>query len=86
MHGSPDLVIELLGGADRPAKLIQDALRKGIHVVTANKAAVATHYDALHTAAAQSGANLAYSASVGGGVPVLEAGRSPACRWRHRRA
>ena len=57
----PDLVIELIGGADEAGEIMCAALRNGANVVTANKAAVAKHYDALHACAA-----------VGGGVPVLE--------------
>ncbi|MGZ8345629.1 MAG: homoserine dehydrogenase [Allosphingosinicella sp.] len=69
---APDLVIELLGGADHPADVMCAALRRGAHVVTANKAAVARHYDALHACAEAGGVTLSYSATVGGGVPVLE--------------
>ena len=68
----PDVVVEVMGGADVPADVMRAALRGGAHVVTANKAAVAKHYDGLHAAARQGGAMLAYSAAVGGGVPVLE--------------
>ncbi|TGY89342.1 homoserine dehydrogenase [Marinicauda algicola] len=70
LDGGPDLVVELLGGADGPAAIMQGALSAGARVVTANKAAVARHYDALH-AGGESG-RLAYSAAVGGGVPVIE--------------
>lgn len=76
----PDLVIELIGGVDYAAEIMRSALRSGTHVVTANKAAVARHYDALHACAAAGGATLAFSAAVGGGAPVLEAVR------RHRGA
>jgi len=72
LAGGVDLVVETVGGADAPARLMRDALRKGVHVVTANKAAVALHYDALHEAAVEGGASLAYTAGVGGGTPVLE--------------
>jgi homoserine dehydrogenase len=68
----PDLVIELLGGADHPADLMCAALRRGAHVVTANKAAVARHYDALHACAEAGRASFYYSAAVGGGAPILE--------------
>jgi homoserine dehydrogenase len=67
-----DLVVETMGGADYAADLLRPALRAGVHVVTANKAAVARHYDALHACAEAGGAMLAYSAAVGGGVPILE--------------
>jgi homoserine dehydrogenase len=69
----PDLLIELIGGVDYPADLMCSALRRGVHVVTANKAAVARHYDALHACAEAGGVSLAYSGAVGGGTPVLEA-------------
>jgi homoserine dehydrogenase len=72
LAGGVDLLVEAIGGADWPARLMRDALRRGVHVVTANKAAVALHHDALHAAAAEGGASLAYSAGVGGGTPILE--------------
>jgi homoserine dehydrogenase len=72
LANEPDLVVELMGGADYPAELMRAALRSGAHVVTANKAALASHYDALHACAASGDAVLAYSASVGGGTPILE--------------
>jgi homoserine dehydrogenase len=68
----PDLVIELIGGADGAGEIMCEALRSGANVVTANKAAVAKHYDTLHACAAAGGGLLAYSAAVGGGVPILE--------------
>lgn len=72
MADKPDLVVELLGGADYPAEIMCSALRSGAHVVTANKAALARHYDALHACAEAGGVSLAYSAAVGGGAPILE--------------
>jgi homoserine dehydrogenase len=72
LAGSPDLVVELLGGADFAADLMRSALRQGAQVVTANKAAVAKHYDSLHACAEAGGGSLRYSAAVGGGAPVLE--------------
>ncbi|WP_114954820.1 homoserine dehydrogenase [Sphingosinicella terrae] len=72
LAGEVDLVIELLGGAEYPADIMCAALRRGSHVVTANKAAVARHYDALHACAEAGQASLSYSAAVGGGTPVLE--------------
>lgn len=68
----PDLVVELIGGADYAAEIMHSALRSGTHVVTANKAAIAKHYDALHACAEVGGVSLTYSAAVGGGTPVLE--------------
>ncbi|TFI59449.1 homoserine dehydrogenase [Sphingomonas parva] len=72
LAGNPDLVIELLGGADRPAELMLSALHHGAQVVTANKAAVAKYYDPLHACAEAGGGAIRYSAAVGGGAPILE--------------
>jgi homoserine dehydrogenase len=41
-------------------------------VVTANKAAVAKHWDSLHASAARHGGALRFSGAVGGGAPILE--------------
>jgi homoserine dehydrogenase len=72
LAGKPDLVVEALGGADFPADLMRTALRWGAQVVTANKAAVARHYDSLHACADAGGGGLFYSAAIGGGAPILE--------------
>lgn len=68
-----DIVIELLGGVEPAATLIERALRSGKHVVTANKAAVAANYSRLMDAAKENGVTLRFEASVGGGIPVLTA-------------
>ena len=73
MQGEVDIVVETMGGAHEFADALCDALRSGVHVVTANKAVVAAHYDALHACAKKGGAKLLYSGAVGGGAPVLEA-------------
>jgi homoserine dehydrogenase len=73
LGADPDLVIELIGGAEYPADIMCSALRRGAHVVTANKAALARHYDSLHACAEAGKSTLSYSAAVGGGTPVLEA-------------
>ena len=51
LAGKPDLLVELIGGADYPADIMRSALRSGAHVVSANKAAVDRHYDSLHACA-----------------------------------
>lgn len=68
----PELVIELMGGPDYPAAVMEGALKAGASVATANKAALAKHHAALHAAAREGGGHLAYSAAVGGGAPILE--------------
>ena len=66
-----DIVIELLGGVEPAATMIESALKNGKHVVTANKAAVAANYHRLMDAAKAGGVQLRFEASVGGGIPVL---------------
>ena len=73
IFSDPDIniVIELLGGVEPAATMIEKALLAGKHVVTANKAAVAANYHRLMDAAAKGNATLRFEASVGGGIPVL---------------
>ena len=69
-----DVVVELIGGSDGIAKdLIEAALAKGKHVVTANKALIAIHGTALAMAAEEIGVTLAYEAAVAGGIPIIKA-------------
>ncbi|RED14352.1 homoserine dehydrogenase [Pontivivens insulae] len=69
-----DLVIEVMGGEDGPAKaLTEAALAAGKHVVTANKAMLAHHGQALATLAEKNDAMLRYEAAVAGGIPVMKA-------------
>lgn len=72
LSGNPDLVIELMGGTDIAADALHRALASGAQVITANKAAVAKHWDSLHASAASSGGALRFSSAVGGGTPVIE--------------
>ncbi len=69
----PDVIIELLGGIEPARSHIEAALRRGIHVVTANKSIIARHGESLHRIARQHGAALRYEAAVGAGVPLLAA-------------
>ena len=69
-----DCVVELIGGADGPARaLVERAIAHGRHVVTANKALIAHHGHALARAAEQAGTGLRCEAAVAGGIPVLKA-------------
>lgn len=72
LSGNPDLVIELMGGTDLAADALHRALASGAQVITANKAAVAKHWDSLHASAASNGGALRFSSAVGGGTPVIE--------------
>ena len=67
-----DLVVELIGGAEGPAKkLVFNALKNKKHVVTANKALIAKYGDKLSKIAESNKVNLEYVASVCGGVPII---------------
>ncbi|MEQ8228679.1 MAG: homoserine dehydrogenase [Rhodospirillales bacterium] len=68
-----DAVVELIGGADGIAKdLCEAALKNGKHVITANKALIAHHGQALAAAAEAQGVALAFEAAVAGGIPILK--------------
>ena len=67
-----DVIIELLGGIEPAKTLVSKALRRGIHVVTANKALLARYADELGKLADQTGGTLRFSAAVGGALPALE--------------
>tara|TARA_A100001015_G_C15011584_1_gene723361 strand:+ start:828 stop:2114 length:1287 start_codon:yes stop_codon:yes gene_type:complete len=67
-----DLIVELIGGAEGPAKkLVFNALKNKKHVVTANKALIAKYGDHLAKIAEKNKVNLEFEASVCGGVPII---------------
>ncbi|MGB5557385.1 MAG: homoserine dehydrogenase [Paracoccaceae bacterium] len=69
-----DVLIELMGGADGPAKAATEAaIAAGKDVVTANKAMLAHHGHALALAAEKSGRVIRFEAAVAGGIPVVKA-------------
>ncbi|MEO0485246.1 MAG: homoserine dehydrogenase [Pseudomonadota bacterium] len=69
-----DVFVELMGGADGPAKAATEAaLAAGKDVVTANKAMLALHGNALATASEAAGRVLRFEAAVAGGIPVIKA-------------
>lgn len=66
------IIVEAINGAHPAAIYLTAALAKGKHVVTANKAALASAWHVLHRASAKSGAKLYYEASVAAGIPIIE--------------
>ena len=67
-----DLIIELIGGSEGPAKkLVFSALRNKKHVVTANKALIAKYGDQLAKIAEKNKVNLEFEAAVCGGLPII---------------
>jgi len=67
------LVIELIGGLEPARAYVQRAMAAGKHVVTANKALLATHGPALFDEARRCGVLLGFEAAVAGGVPIIRA-------------
>src|SRR5687767_6285254 len=68
-----DIVVELIGGYGVAKALVLEAIRNGKHVVTANKALLATHGNQIFAAAQKHGVMVAFEASVGGGIPIIKA-------------
>jgi len=67
-----DIVIELVGGYDPALRFITEALNKGKHVVTANKALLATFGNDLFQLADKQQRNICFEASVGGTIPIIK--------------
>ena len=68
-----DVFVELMGGADGPAKAATEAaLKAGKDVVTANKAMLAVNGQALAELAESEGRQIRYEAAVAGGIPVIK--------------
>ncbi len=67
-----DIVVELIGGI-KPAKdFILKAIQNGKHVVTANKALLATHGTEIFNAAREKGVEVGFEASVAGAIPIIK--------------
>ncbi len=66
-----DIVIELVGGYQPALSFILKAMENGKHVVTANKALLAKHWDDIITSAQENNVRISFEASVGGGIPLL---------------
>ncbi|SEO08090.1 homoserine dehydrogenase [Palleronia pelagia] len=68
-----DVFVELIGGDDGPAKAaVEAAIAAGKDVVTANKALLAHHGQALAEAAEGAGGVLRFEAAVAGGIPCIK--------------
>src|SRR5690554_5119957 len=67
-----DIVVETIGGCEPAFTFVQQALGNRKHVVTANKALIATRGKELFTQAEANGVDLMFEASVGGGIPIIK--------------
>jgi len=68
----PDVVVDALPGLAPSRQLVDYFLSAGVDVVSANKSLIAEYGEALAAVAAERGSTLRYSASVGGGTPMIE--------------
>jgi homoserine dehydrogenase len=68
-----DIVVELIGGNGIARKLVLQAIANGKHVVTANKALLATHGNEIFAAAQDKGVMVAFEGAVAGGIPIIKA-------------
>lgn len=67
-----DIVVELIGGTHPALEFILEAIKKGKHVVTANKALLATKGHKIFTAAEKKGVDIGFEAAVAGSIPVIK--------------
>ncbi len=67
-----DVVIELMGGIHPAKEFILQAIRNRKHVVTANKALLATEGNELFAEAERAGVEIGFEASVAGGIPIIK--------------
>ncbi len=70
-----EIVVELIGGYTLAKELVLKAIENGKHVVTANKALIATHGPEIMKVAAEQGVSVCYEAAVAGGIPIIKAMR-----------
>lgn len=68
---SIDIVVELMGGVEKPYEVVKRALEEGKAVVTANKALLAYHRYELQDLAGET--PFEYEAAVAGGIPIINA-------------
>ncbi|OGA19860.1 MAG: homoserine dehydrogenase [Betaproteobacteria bacterium RIFCSPLOWO2_12_FULL_63_13] len=68
-----DIIIELIGGYGIAKDLVLAAIENGKHVVTANKALLATRGNEIFEAAQRKGVMVAFEAAVAGGIPIIKA-------------
>src|ERR1051326_7100199 len=68
-----DIVVEAIGGTTTAFEVMRTSLEQGKAVVTANKALIALHGEALFALAREKNLPIGIEATVAGGVPVIRA-------------
>ena len=72
-HPDVDVLVEAAGGTGPAREWVLAAIRAGKHVVTANKALLATHGNEIFAAARQHGVAVAYEGAVAVSIPIVKA-------------
>jgi homoserine dehydrogenase len=66
-----DVIVELIDDADEAFLIVSEALKKGKHVVTANKKLLAVHLEELYRLQKENNVSLLYEASACGSIPII---------------
>ncbi len=66
-----DVIVELIDDAEEAFNIVSEALKKGKHVVTANKKLLANHLEELYKLQQENNVSLLYEASAGGSIPII---------------
>jgi homoserine dehydrogenase len=69
---SVDILVELIGGNDISKKIIIEAMNRGKHIVTANKAVLSKYWDEIFSLALRRKLLVYFEAAVGAGIPVIQ--------------
>ncbi|MBN1383836.1 MAG: homoserine dehydrogenase [Elusimicrobia bacterium] len=69
---SIDILVELIGGEEIPKKIILEAMNRGKHVVTANKAVLAKYWDEIFSLALRKKLLVYFEAAVAAGIPIVQ--------------
>ena len=72
-HPDIDVVLELIGGFGLAKELVETAINNGKHIITANKALIGNHGNALMKLANKKQVRFLFEASVAGGIPIIKA-------------
>ena len=67
-----DILVELMGGIHPAKEFIEESLKKGKNIVTANKALLAQEGQEIFALAADKGKSIYFEASVGAGIPIIK--------------
>ncbi|MFH1077588.1 MAG: homoserine dehydrogenase [Pseudomonadota bacterium] len=65
------VIVELIGGYEPARTFVLEAISNNKHIVTANKALLATHGNEIFKAASEQRVEISFEASVGGGIPLI---------------